>query len=348
MKYSEKIKIVSVLVLIIAGSLLINGCGKNEETSKSIEQIQEEEGIPVKITEVKLQPFKKYLSYFSKLSGIKEATRSAIVGGKIEKINFKVGDYVKEDQVVIQFPEDHLAAQYEQAKSAFDNAEKTYKRMKALLKAGETAQSNYDAAETQYLVAKSNLKASKDMIFLDSPFDGYLVDLKVNEGDNVKSDTHLFTIAQLNIMKAKVWVTDKEIGLIKKGMDAEITFNNKVYKGKVTDISLGIDPTHQAFYAEIEFPNSNLELKNGLTVEVKILIHENNNAIVIPRNLVQKDEKGTFVFVDEKGKAAKKYITNGMDSGIEYEVTGGLNKGDKLITQGASQLNNGAKVKLIQ
>ena len=186
------------------------------------------------------------------------------------------------------------------------------------------------------------------MIFIDSPFDGYLVDLKVNEGDNVKSDTHLFTIAQLNIMKAKVWITDKEIGLIKKGMDAEITFNNKVYRGKVMDVSLGIDPTKQAFYAEIDFPYSNMELKNGLTVEVKILVHENNNAIVIPRNLVQKDEKGTFVFVDEKGKATKKYITNGMDSGIKYEVTDGLNKGDKLITQGASQLNDGAKIKVIQ
>ena len=348
MKYSEKIKIIFVLMLIITTSVLINGCGKEEEDSKSIAQIQEEEGVPVKVAEVKLQPFKKYLSYFSKLSGIKEATRSSIVSGKIEKINFKVGDFVKEDQVVIQFPEDHMAAQYEQAKSAFENVEKTYERMKALLKAGETAQANYDAAETQYLVAKSNLQASKDMIFIDSPFDGYLVDLKVNEGDNVKSETHLFTIAQLNTMKAKVWVTDKEIRLIKKGMSAEIFYNNKTYSGKVTDVSLGIDPMQQAFYAEIEFPNSNMELKNGLTVEVKILVHENNKAIVILRNLVQKDEKGVFVFVNEKGKSAKRYITSGMDSGIEYEVTGGLNKGDQLIIQGASQLEDGTKVKVIQ
>jgi len=347
MNYSEKINIVTVLVLVTA-AVFLNGCGKDEQTSKSIEQIQEEEGVPIKVTQVKLQPFKKYLSYFSKLSGIKEATRSSIVGGKIEKINFKVGDFIKEGQVVLQFPTDHMAAQYEQAKSAFENAEKTYDRMKALLQAGETAQANYDAAETQYLVAKSNLQASKDMIFIDSPFDGYLVDLKVNEGDNVKSETHLFTIAQLFKMKAKVWVTDKEIDLIKKGMNAEVTYNNKTHIGKLTDVSLGIDPVQQAFYAEIEFPNTSMELKNGLTVEVKILVHENSKAVVVPRNLVQKDEKGVFVFVDEKGKAAKKYITSGMDSGIEYEVTGGLDMGDRLITQGASQLNDGVKVKVIQ
>jgi len=348
MNSSNKIKLLVSFLLIATVSLLINGCGKDEQTSKSMSQIQEEEGTPVKVTEIKLQPFTKYLSYFSKLSGVKEATRGAIVGGKIEKINFKVGNFVKENQVVVQFPTDQVGAQYEQAKSAFENAQKTYERMKALLEAGETAQANYDAAETQYLVAKSNFEASKDMIFIDAPFDGYLVDMKVNEGDNVKKDSYLFTIAQLYRMKAKIWVTDNEIGLIKKGMNAEITYNNKTYKGKVTDVSLGIDPMTQAFYAEIEFPNTKMELKNGLTVEVKILVYENENAVVIQRNLVQTDEKGSYVFVEKNGKASKRYISNGMETGIDYEIKSGLNVGDKLITQGNSQLNDGVKVNVIQ
>jgi len=348
MNSSNKINLLVSFLLIATVSLLINGCGKDEQTSKSMSQIQEEEGTPVKVTEIKLQPFTKYLSYFSKLSGVKEATRGAIVGGKIEKINFKVGDFVKENQVVVQFPTDQIGAQYEQAKSAFENAQKTYERMKALLEAGETAQANYDAAETQYLVAKSNFEASKDMIFIDAPFDGYLVDMKVNEGDNVKKDSYLFTIAQLYRMKAKIWVTDNEIGLIKKGMNAEITYNNKTYKGKVTDVSLGIDPMTQAFYAEIEFPNTKMELKNGLTVEVKILVYENKNAVVIQRNLVQTDEKGSYVFVEKNGKASKRYISNGMETGIDYEIKSGLNVGDKLITQGNSQLNDGVKVNVIQ
>jgi len=348
MNSSNKINLLVSFLLIATVSLLINGCGKDEQTSKSMSQIQEEEGTPVKVTEIKLQPFTKYLSYFSKLSGVKEATRGAIVGGKIEKINFKVGNFVKENQVVVQFPTDQVGAQYEQAKSAFENAQKTYERMKALLEAGETAQANYDAAETQYLVAKSNFEASKDMIFIDAPFDGYLVDMKVNEGDNVKKDSYLFTIAQLYRMKAKIWVTDNEIGLIKKGMNAEITYNNKTYTGKVTDVSLGIDPMTQAFYAEIEFPNTKMELKNGLTVEVKILVYENKNAVVIQRNLVQTDEKGSYVFVEKNGKASKRYISNGMETGIDYEIKSGLNVGDKLITQGNSQLNDGVKVNVIQ
>jgi len=348
MNYPKKFKTITLLVLTFCLILLLQSCGKDEQTSKSMEQIQEEEGVPVKVKVVKEEPFKKYLSYFSKLTGLKEATRSAMVGGKIEKINFKVGNFIKEDQVVVQFPTDQPGAQYEQAKSAFDIAEKTYERTKALLETGETSQANFDAAETQYLVAKSNFQAAKDMIFIDAPFDGYLVDMKVNEGDNVKKDAYLFTMSQLGRMKAKVWVTDKEISLIKKGRNAEITYNNKTYPGKVTDVSLGIDPMTQAFYAEIEFPNPKMELKNGLTIEPKILVYENDNAIIIPRNLVQNDGQGSFVFVERNGKAVKKYITSGMDSGIEYEVKKGLKVGDRLITQGAAQLNEGDKVNVIQ
>jgi membrane fusion protein (multidrug efflux system) len=344
----RKINFALRLALLAGIVFLMQSCGKDEQTEKSITQIQQEEGIPVRVSEIKLRPFIKYLSFYSNLTGIKEATRGAIVGGKIEKLNFKVGEFIKEDQVVVQFPTDQLAAQYEQAKSAFENSEKTYERMKALLKAGETSQANFDAAETQYNVAKSNFKAAKDMIFIDAPFDGYLVDLKVNEGDNVKNDAHLFTMAQLYKMKAKVWVTDKEIGFIKKGMKAELKYNNKIYNGIVTDVSLGIDPMKQAFYAEIEFPNPKMELKNGTTVEPKILVYQNKNAVIIPRNLVQKDEKGTFVFVEQNQKAVKKYIMNGMDSGIEYEVKNGLKEGDKLITQGGTQLSDGAKVNVIQ
>ena len=52
--------------------------------------------------------------------------------------------------------------------------------------------------------------------------------------------------------------------------------------------------------------------------------------------------------MEKDGKAEKRYISNGQSSGIYYEVSQGLEPGDKLITKGASQLNNGVKVNVIQ
>lgn len=328
--------------------LLFTACGEDSGSAKSMEQIQEEEGIPIQFETIKYKPFEKYQSYFSKLSGIKEATKGAPLGGKIERINFKVGDYVKEDQIVVQFPEDHPGAMYEQSKTAYENSQKTYERMKALLAAGETSQANFDGAEAQYIVNKRNYEAARKLIFIEAPFNGTVVDVKVKEGDNVKGDSYLFTIAQLNKMRAKIWITEKEINEIRNGMSAVMTFAGKEYRGRVVEVSMAVDPYKQAFYAEIEFDNPKNELKSGVTVEIKILVYEKDQAIAIPRNLVMDDENGQFVFVENNGVAEKRYISNGNDSGIYYEVSQGLNVGDRLITRGAAQLTEGAKVKVIQ
>ena len=270
-----------------------------------------------------------------------------MVGGKIEKINAKVGDYVKKDQVIVEFTEDNPGIQFIQAKDSYDNAEKTYNRLKALLKAGETAQANYDAAETQYFVAKRNYESLKDMLFVESPFDGILVDMKVNEGDNVNKDAHLFTVSQLNKMHTKIWASETEISALKKGMNASTEYGGRTYHGKVTEVSMAADPYKQAFYAEVEFDNPKMELKSGVTCDIKILIYENHDAIVIPRNLIMADDKGSYVFLESNGSAEKHYVTNGNDSGLDFEIKTGLKPGDKLIVEGMSLLENGTKVKIV-
>ena len=340
---------ITILSLLSALSVLFfQSCSKEKADAKSMEQIRKKEGVPVKVEEVKYKKFEKYYSFFGKLAGIKEATKGAMVGGKIEKIKASVGEQIKKDQVIVEFAEDNPGIQFMQAKESFDNAEKTYNRMKALLKAGETAQANYDAAETQYLVAKRNYESLKDMLFIDSPFDGILVDMKVSEGDNVNKDAHLFTVSQLSKMHTKIWASESEITSVKKGMNAKMEFNGKIYNGKVTNVSLAADPYKQAFYAEVEFDNPKLELKSGVTVDIKILIYENNKAIVIPRNLIMTDEKGTYVFLENKGVAEKRYVTNGNDSGLDFEIKNGLKPGDRLIVEGISLLDNGTKVNLVR
>lgn len=338
----------SLVILPILFFALLNGCGGDEEQAKSMDQIQQEEGVPVQVKTVEYKPFEKYMNYFAKLAGVKEATKGAAFGGKIEKINYSVGDYVEEGQVVVEFPYDDPGSLYETAAATYENSKRTYERSKVLLDAGEIAQANFDGVEAQYLVHKRNYELARKLIFIEAPFSGTLVDVKVNVGDNVNKDAPLFTIAQLHKMRAKIWVTEKEIGEIKQGMEAEMEFGGKVFKGKIAEVSMAVDPYKQAIFAEVEFDNSKKELKSGATVEIKVLIYKNPKAITIPRNIVMSDENGQYVFVEKDSKAEKRYISNGQDSGILYEISNGLQVGDKLVTHGASQLTDGAKVKVIQ
>lgn len=340
-------KKIFVLILLIF-TVMFTSCTDNKEKPKSMEQIRLEEGIPVKTAKITPKTFQKTLTFYSKLTGIKESTKGALMGGKVEKVLVRVGDRVVKDQPIVEFDRTNPGIQFEQAKSAFEIAEKTYLRTKALLEAGETSQANYDAAETQYLVAKRNYEAVKQVLFIQSPFDGTIVDIKVKDGDNVKNEAMLFTVAQLNKMRTKLWVTENEIIHIKKGMKVTTEYQGENYVGKVTELSLAADPVKQAFYVEAEFENPQYKLPSGIVLEFNVTIYQNPNAIIIPRNLVRKDDKGMFVFVEKNSRAIKTYIQNGFDSGAEYEVSLGLQAGDNLIVQGANLIEDGAKVKVIQ
>ena len=342
----KNVKVLSLLPIVFV--LFFIGCGGDEEPAKSMAQIQQEDGIPVQVETVEYMPFEKYQNYFGKLAGIKEATKGAPFGGRIAKINYKVGDYVEANQVVVEFPVDEPGSMYETAKVTYENSKRMYERTKVLLEAGETSQVNFDNVEAQYLVNKRNYENAKQLTFIEAPFSGTIIDIKVNVGDNVNKDAPLFTVAQLYKMRVRIWITEKEINQIKKGLTAEIVFGGKTYTGTVVDKSLALDPAKQAFYAEVEFDNSKREIKSGVTVEVKVLIYKNPKAIIIPRNIVMSDDGGQYVFVDKDGVAEKRYITNGQESGVEYEISSGLQVGDKLVVHGGSQLTNNAKLKVIQ
>jgi len=346
----EKINKISILVFItVSAFILLAGCSDDEKSgSKSMEQIQKEEGIPVRVETVKPQRFEKFLTFFGKFRGIKETTIGAMIGGRIEKINVRPGDYVKKDQVIIEFPEDAPASKYQQSKAAYENSKKTYERMKALYEKGEISQAQFDGAETRYLVDKRNYETMKDMLHLDAPYDGVITEVMVHEGDNVKDKTQLFTIANLNKMKIRIWISETERMKIKKGMKALATVAGKTFTGYVGDLSLSKDMRKQAFYADLYFNNGKREIMAGTTADVKIIIYENDNAIVVPRNLIKTEDSKTYVFVSSGSKAKKQYVTLKNENGIYYELESGLNPGDALIVKGTARLTDGIKIKVVK
>jgi hypothetical protein len=85
-----------------------------------------------------------------------------------------------------------------------------------------------------------------------------------------------------------------------------------------------------------------------MTAVLKVADYSKANAFVVPVKAIQKTEAGDFVFVNENGIAKKKNIIEGSSYGGKSEIKSGLAVGDKLITEGASEVEDGDKVKVIQ
>lgn len=340
-----KLLTILTLVLTIAG---LQSCGKKEKVEvKSIEQLQKEQGVPVKIQEIATEDLKLDLKFLSSLEGVRQAVVTALVGDKVEKFPYKIGSSIREGQIVCQFPTSNPALQFEQAKVGYENISKTYERMKALLAGGETSQQNFDNIETQYLVAKRNYEALKQMLYVEAPISGLLVEKFVEEGNKVKVGDKLFTIAQMDRMRAIFWVNDEELQYIKQGAKVIIEKNNKTYSGRISEVALAQDQMRKAFKIVAEFPNPNRELKVGMTVDVKLDYYHNPQAIVIPRSAIAVMQGKNYVYLADGDKATATEVSIGKAIGENVEIISGLNVGDKLIYQGVSLIANGTKI-LIQ
>jgi multidrug efflux pump subunit AcrA (membrane-fusion protein) len=105
-----------------------------------------------------------------------------------------------------------------------------------------------------------------------------------------------------------------------------------------------IDPLSRSFYIESKLPVDN-NFRPNLLAQVKIKDYEKKDAISIPVNLLQNDEKGKFVYVavTEAGKmfARKKMVSTGEFYGNNIEVLSGLAAGDILISEGYQSIYDG-------
>ena len=340
----------SIIIGIFAVGLTISlqSCGNsnNDQSSQkqSIESIHKSEGVPVSVQAIQPEEMKITLSYLSSLVGYKQATVTSMVADKIDKIKVKVGSRVAEDQVIVQFPLDNPSLQYEQAKLSYDNYKKTYERMKTLLQAGETSQQNFDNIETQYLVAKRNYESIQQMLFVESPISGTIVEIPYEEGEKVKSGDKLFTVAQIDRLKAVFWVADQDLEHLKNGMSVTIEKNGKVFIGKISEISLALDQTRKAFKVEAEFPNKNKELYVGMTVDVLIPYYTNPQAIVVPRSALVQQGGRYYVYIAMDNTAKMQEVKIGQSQGEKVEIFSGLKQGDKIITESINLLSDGSKI----
>jgi HlyD family secretion protein len=206
---------------------------------------------------------------------VKVNVQSDVIG-RIEKLYFKEGDFVKKGQKLVELEKDAYLFQRDQAKAAIasalanlkvaeaqlEEAEAQKKRISALLEENLISKEIYDQTEANYKSALARVEASKEEIkrlekYLNeaedklrkttilSPLDGKVVDLILKEGEVVISGTPnipgstIAIIADLSQILAEVDVVESEIAKVSLGQKAKITvdaFPQKELEGIVEEI----------------------------------------------------------------------------------------------------------------
>lgn len=313
--------------------------------------------IPVSTEILAPTPFSHYFIAAGEMESIEEAFISPEVNGQVVAIYVKEGDQVKKDQKLAKLNTVVIEKSMQELQSQLGLAETIFTKQAALWEKNI-------GSERQYLEAKNNydglqnsiatLKAQYDLMFIKSPINGIIETIRLKEGEMASPGMQFMQIVNMDHLYLTAQVSEAYLGVIKKGDEVNVLFpslsgmdiTRPVYRtGNV------INKQNRTFEVQVEVDNLTGEMKPNMLANIEINDYNNQAAFVVPSILVRKDLIGSFIYVatqkDGDTVAQKVYVTTGRSFKDKTEVLEGLTTGSVIITNGYSNVSDGAVIKVI-
>lgn len=246
-------------------------------------------------------------------------------------------------------------AAVDQANAALAQAQLNFDTNAGLREKGLAAANTANAADVALAQAKAgvsqaaagldNAKAELDRTEITAKVAGLVQDPVALAGSMLNAGSACATIVQLDPMIFAGMVPEKHIGLAKLGLVAAIkTVTGQTVEGKVTYIASQADNATRAFPVEIEIPNADFAIKDGVTAEAIVNLGAAPGHL-LPQSVLTLDDEGTLgVRTVEDGVVAFYEVTIVSDTRQGVWVTG-LPPVTEVITVGQEGVTAGQAVK---
>ena len=171
----------------------------------------------------------------------------------------------------------------------------------------------------------------------------------VDLGAKVTPQTPVALIVDMDSIKVKIDIIEKDIPEVRKRQKAEIkvdAYPEETFMGKVWKISPVVDLESRTAPVEILIPNPKHLLEPGMFARVEIITREHKDTLVVPPKAVLEREGKRTVFIVEESRALLKEVETGLNNENNIEIVKGLNEGEEVIIEGNYGLTDGAKLKM--
>ncbi|OYD13739.1 hypothetical protein CH333_10150 [candidate division WOR-3 bacterium JGI_Cruoil_03_44_89] len=184
---------------------------------------------------------------------------------------------------------------------------------------------------------------------ITSPLSGTVGMLFLDRGAMVAPQIPIAMIADINKVKIKIQIVERDISKVHKGQSAVITvdaYPDKKFQGKLLQISSFVNPMTKTAEGEIIVPNQGHILKPGMFARVELIVDKHKGVLVVPNKAVLKQEGKEIVFVDAGNIAKLKEVETGFEDENRTEIISGLELGEPVIVLGNYGLRDSGRIKI--
>lgn len=310
----------------------------------------------VSVTTIKPETFKHYIEVQGKLDGEDNVDVFPEAQGIIDDVMVSVGQSVTKGQALAHIDKGPARDQLKALETQYKLACETFEKQQRLWDQKIGSEMQYLQAKTAKEQLESQLAATRkqiDMMTIKAPIAGTVeeVNIKVGQAVSAALPTPPFRVLNFSILKVKAEVAEAYAYKVNVGDAVLVYFPdlNKEISAKITSASRFINPTSRTFTVEVRINPENSGYKANMIAVLKINDYKADNAIAVQVNYIQSDMNGSFVYVTEnignKTIAKKAPVKQGQSYNGMIEITEGLKPGDRLITSGYLDLENGEAIK---
>ncbi len=328
----------------------------------------------VTVTKPVQQNLPLFLDYTGHITPYISVDVMAQVSGVLTSQYFVQGQEVKEGDLLLVIdprPYDAALAKAEaELNQSFANlqyARETTQRYSTLVQENFISQLDYDQYVTNVLSDEALIKQNQadletakinlNYCFIKAPMNCVTGQLQVKPGNYVDANasTKLVVLNQIQPILVDFFVPETDLTTIQikqrqKNLKLQIftdPSHTKSYDGVLTLIDNEVNENTGAILMEGTLPNEDKLLWPGHFVDVRVILDELHNAIVVPTQSIMVGQSGHYVYVVKAdGTADKRPIQIGQRHGEQTVVYKGVAMDDQIVVEGQLNIYSGMKVEI--
>lgn len=190
--------------------------------------------------------------------------------------------------------------------------------------------------------AITNLASVPNGLTVSAPFGGYVTKVNKSIGEQVSPGDAIVEISNLDTVYVEAPIFERDLNTLGTSRTATFTvsaYPEREFKGTVLDFGSTIDEQTRAAKVIFQVENAGRALRLGMQANVRLDAEETVTAMLIPKEAVLESEGKKLVYVLIDGEEfERREVTLGDDYGGKVAVLTGINKGERVVTQGAYQI----------
>jgi multidrug efflux system membrane fusion protein len=286
------------------------------------------------------------------IRGRTEADQKAVVradaSGVVTATPVALGAAVKTGDILCRLDVEARDAAKREADAALRKAEIDYQAGVKLAAEGfrsEAGLASVKAARDQARANADRAAIELEKTLIRAPFDGVFDARAAETGDLLKPGDPCGTVVKSSPFLVKGAVAEKDVALIRAGDRARASLaTGETIDGAVRFVASAADPATRTFDVEVEIPNEDGKLRDGLTADITVL-GAARDAHKVPRSALTLDDEGRvgvkLIGADSRARFRAVSIIGEEEKGV---WVAGLEGPQRIIVRGQDYVKDGETV----